>query len=232
MGCLGIIYCLEGRTKEIPFFVLIALIADFADGLVARSLNVKSELGKQLDSLADMVTFGVLPGMILYFLIYESINRTFVLPPNVLLKPEHAALIIPLFSALRLGKFNIDTRQTDSFLGLPTPAVGIFVIGLLLIFQYPGNGQFSFIISNSYVLIAIAIALSILMVVELPMLSLKFKNLSWKGNEWRYVLLAGAATLILVLKIHSPAFIILYYILLSINNAVFSKKEALLDSHY
>ena len=124
MGCLGIIYCVEGRTALIPYFLLVALIADFADGLVARSLKVNSELGKQLDSLADMVTFGVLPGMIIYYLMYESVGRAFVLPPNAILKPEHLGLLLPLFAALRLAKFNIDERQSDSFFRLANTSNG------------------------------------------------------------------------------------------------------------
>lgn len=229
-GALGIIYALEGKYNWVFLLVGVSLLADFADGLVARALNVKSELGAQLDSLADGVTFGVLPGIILYILMQEAFGADYVegighmADYNArILKIEHFGLLFPLFAIYRLGKFNIDTRQTENFLGLATPAACMFVLGLLLIYQKQGP-FFLDLVNNGYFLMSVTIMLSVLMVSELPMFSFKLKGLQWKGNESRFIFLLLCIPTIIFLKWSALPVIILLYILASILDGVIGEK--------
>ena len=136
-GCLAIVSCLEGNYGLVLLLVAVSLIADFADGLLARALDAKSELGVQLDSLADAVSFGVLPGMILFILLEQAFAHPIMEGVTTVadysagvLRPEYLGFLFTIFAVVRLGKFNIDTRQTENFIGLSTPAASLFVFGL------------------------------------------------------------------------------------------------------
>lgn len=198
--------------------IAIAAFFDFFDGLSARILNVKSEIGKQLDSLADVVSFGVLPGLILFGLMKQSS----ALPQLGLFQNEMAylSLIVPVFSALRLAKFNIDTRQTTSFLGVPTPANAILLGSLPLIVAYSSGSVVSnfFIVAigNYYVLLFLVIIMSLLLVSEIPLFALKFSSLRVSDNKPQYILICVSIILFGLFFVASIPMIILLYILLSL----------------
>ena len=186
-GCLAIVQTFEGNLVWAAYLVGLAAIFDFFDGFAARILKVSSPIGKDLDSLADMVTFGVVPGFLIFQLLKTGIeinnqNNNFT-SSNI----AYIAFIIPIFSALRLAKFNHDTRQTDSFIGVPTPAIAIFIASIPLILQQ--NRGFSILLSP-YNLVLLSVIFSLLLVSEIPLFALKFKNFKWQGNEIRFVFLA------------------------------------------
>lgn len=187
---------------------------DFFDGMAARLLDVKSDMGLQMDSLADMVSFGVVPGFIMFHLMTDTPNLPSFFLENYNLLP-FAAFLIPVLSAFRLAKFNVDTRQTESFIGLPTPASSLVIGSLPFIISGTMAQQLNWL-NNYYILLMLTIVLSVLLVAELPLMSLKFKNFGWRDNSKRYILL-GASTILIVL-FQAAAFpaIIIFYILLSL----------------
>lgn len=205
-GCLGLMFVFEGDLKTASYCIFMALILDFFDGFVARLLKSASEIGKELDSLADVVSFGVLPAFML-FAILKNTDQLFEYQ-------HYIALILALASALRLAKFNIDTRQSDSFIGVPTPANGMIIAALPFIISEPG--LYGHMCSNTYVLLAYAFVMSYLLNAELPLFALKFKDFSWANNSFRFVFLILALVLILVFKIAALPLIILSYIVFSI----------------
>lgn len=209
------------RLDLAAYWILGGLFFDFLDGLIARMLKVSGELGKQLDSLADMVTFGVVPGFIAFVLLEEN---GFPYP--------YLGFLITLFSALRLAKFNLDTRQSDSFIGVPTPANTMIWMSIPAIIG-SNSELFSSIFQNPIFLAVLVVALSLLLTAELPLLALKFKNLSWGSNKVRWVFLGVSLPLLIILgvtynNIFFPLpFIILLYILISLIDTKFIKKDKL-----
>ena len=204
-GVIGIISVLEGNILSGAIFVLVAAGFDFFDGFAARLLKVQSTLGKELDSLADMVSFGVLPGIIL-FKMAEVESEISWLP--------YLTLIVPMLSGYRLAKFNLDTRQSERFIGLPTPANSLFIstlphLALLL------SGLEDWIYSP-YILIGIAWIFSILLISEIPLIALKFKNFSLSGNQFRYLLLGISLIAFAFLQLGGIPLVILGYIGLSL----------------
>ena len=224
-GCLGIVFIFEGNLLWASYLIFIAGILDFLDGFVARLLNQHSEIGKQLDSLADMVTFGVLPSCIIAKLIQISTTQNTVLsdllPSNLLSQTPlptfaYVAFILALFSCLRLAKFNIDTRQSDSFIGVPTPANAFVVAAFPLILEF--NPEYNFLILNSTFLIAYTLIMSYLLVSEIPLFALKFKSFSWVSNQIKYIFLILSVILLVVLQFVAIPLIIFLYIILSVIN--------------
>lgn len=212
-GCVGIVSVFQNDLVFAAYMIGLAALLDFADGFVARLLEAYSPIGKDLDSLADCVTFGVLPAMMLYKLLQKSLMAdAFRLEIFVVL--PYLAFLIAIFSALRLAKFNIDTRQSDSFIGVPTPANALVVGSLpLILHQHPAWAHY---IQNPYVLVGYIFAMSFLMVSELPLLALKFKDFSFASNRVRYIFLAVSLVLMALLQFAAVPFIILLYILLSL----------------
>lgn len=211
-GLLAIIAIFENQFLISAYLVGASLLFDFADGLVARALKVHSELGKQLDSLADTVSFGVVPGLFLYQLFQMAPSDGEPIPAFL----PYLALLVPLFSALRLGKFNIDERQSENFIGLPTPANTILIYSLGLWAIFTENPTTEAILFHPFLLTVLCIGSSILLVAELPLMSLKVKDLSWKNNKGRYLLIAISILLIGILRVRAFAFIIPLYLLLSL----------------
>ena len=222
-GCLALVAVFHKALDVAAYLIAAAAIFDFLDGAVARLLHVKSEMGKQLDSLADMVTFGVVPGFILYQMITTAIYETYGMLPNSDIKwnVAYIALLVPVFSALRLAKFNIDTRQTDSFIGVPTPANTILIAALPLILIYEPDSFLAKPLHSLGVLVILSIVCSLLMVSEIPLLSLKFKNLSGKENKIRFIFLALALILLVVFKFTGLPLVIILYVALSILQSLF-----------
>lgn len=221
-GVMAVILALEGNLAPAGVFILVAGVFDFLDGFSARLLKAYSELGKQLDSLADVVSFGVAPGMIAFMLMKKALPGM-NLPLDMvqggfvtwlfLLSP----LLIPAFSALRLAKFNIDTRQTINFIGMPTPANAILWASFAIITGYYATSEVPMLLFTcSNLLIAIIIT-SLLLVSELPMFSLKFTGLSLPANWYRYAFLLAAVFLLLFLKLYGLPVIILLYIAMSVS---------------
>jgi CDP-diacylglycerol--serine O-phosphatidyltransferase len=219
-GLLSIIFAFQGNLKLAALCIFAGAFFDFFDGLAARLLKVSGELGKQLDSMADMVTFGVAPGMILfhfmYYLNHDIIFR--IATTDSLFFPELLALLIPIFSAYRLANFNIDTRQTTSFIGLPTPALAIFIAALPLI----DTNQFPMFI-NLQVLTIISVILPLLLVVNLPLFSLKYsknENLNTRLNIFRIILILSTVILFSVFQFAAIPFIVILYLILSLLNNI------------
>jgi len=209
-GCLAIVWAYQGNYQVALGFILLGAVFDFFDGMLARALQAYSPLGKELDSLADDITFGVAPSMIVFSLFKEVSVPAFLSPVAGYL--PYAAFLIAVFSALRLAKFNIDTRQTSSFIGVPTPANALFWGALVV-------GAHDFLVSDffnaCYLLLLVGFT-SWLLVAEIPMFSLKFKNLSWRDNKVQFVFLLGCVPLVLFLGIAGLAAIIIWYALLSL----------------
>jgi CDP-diacylglycerol--serine O-phosphatidyltransferase len=225
-GCLAIISTFHKSFELTAILLMMAAVFDFFDGFAARLLGVHSELGKQLDSLADMVTFGVVPGFVMYQLIIYAIGSgaAYLGPDEPVWYLAYAGMLIPLFSAYRLAKFNIDTRQSDQFIGLPTPANAL-LISFLPLLMIPEGNAIAEILLKPYVLITLCAIQSYLMVAELPMIALKFKSFGWKGNEWRYLLLLLSAVVVLLIKQKAVPFIIILYVVLSLIQNMFNQEK-------
>jgi len=220
-GIFGILYVFKGDLIAASFLIGIALIFDFLDGFVARLLHVSSPIGKELDSLADMVTFGVLPAFMLLKLIEGScITGTCTIGLGGFYKP-YIALALAVFSALRLAKFNVDTRQSHSFIGVPTPANGMVVASLPLIMMY--QPQISQYIIQFNVLVIYSVVMSYLLVAEIPLFALKFKNFGWADNQIKYIFLIISVIALIMLKFVAIPVIIFLYILLSVAQNLFVK---------
>ncbi|OON66792.1 CDP-alcohol phosphatidyltransferase family protein [Hymenobacter sp. CRA2] len=192
------------------YLIGIAAVADFFDGLVARALHVSSPIGKDLDSLADMVSFGVVPGAVLFKMLQHALLQTQL--PNSL---AYLAFTVSIFSALRLAKFNNDTRQSDSFIGVPTPANTMLIVSLPVILAYDSFGLHN-IILNPWVLLGLTFLMSGLLVAELPLFALKFKNFTWRDNSLRFVFLLLSVALLVLLHAAAVPLIILLYVVLSL----------------
>ena len=222
-GCLALTNIFAGRLEAGAWFVAAAALADFADGLLARALRVSSAIGKDLDSLADMVSFGVVPGAILFKLLQAGLAGAGTgWPPSLGLEwPQlltygsYVGFLVSIFSALRLAKFNNDTRQTTSFIGLPTPACTLVVASLPLILAHDRFGLHN-VVLNPLLLLGLAVLLSGLLVAELPLFALKFKSLRWADNRRRFLFVLLAAGLLLALQATAVPLIVLAYVLFSL----------------
>jgi CDP-diacylglycerol--serine O-phosphatidyltransferase len=205
-GVIGIIFVLKGALLTGAFFVLISAGFDFFDGFVARLLKVQSDMGKELDSLADVVSFGVLPGLILFDMAEKSVESDSYLP--------YLTLIVPMLSAYRLAKFNLDTRQSERFLGLPTPANALFLSTLPhFADRWPEVASW---IYTPVALIGIAWIFAILLVTEIPLIALKFKSFAISKNIFRYGLIILSLAFFTWLQLAGIPLVILAYIGLSL----------------
>lgn len=202
-GCIGVVFAFKGDLNSAAYAVLLSGIFDFFDGMAARMLHVKSAIGKELDSLADMVSFGFLPGVVMYQLLGQSDYASAWLP--------YLGFLITIFSALRLAKFNIDTRQTEDFIGLNTPMNTLLIVSLPFIQQdYPA------VIGSGLFLVALTAVMSFLLVSEIRIFSLKFSNLKWENNKYKFIFLLLSVLLAAVLKFAAVPLILFIYISLSI----------------
>ena len=266
-GVFAIILAFAGRIDIAPYFIFLAAVLDFFDGFLARILKQQGELGKQLDSLADMISFGLAPGIIMMVILisqtvsitgfeelfpigeYISVNWAVEYSGSGVTEAHLAmsiwfnqlaegkieswipftGLIIPFFSLFRLAKFNIDTRQSESFIGLPTPANTIFFMAFPLLLANYGNStgwehDLILWLVQPMVLIPVIVVMSLMLVSELPLFALKFKSFKWQGNEIRYIFLISCGILIPVLLFWSIPIIIILYLKLSFINNLLRKK--------
>jgi CDP-diacylglycerol--serine O-phosphatidyltransferase len=224
-GFIAIIFILNGDINTASWLILAAMIFDFLDGFAARALKAYSDIGKELDSLADVVSFGVAPGLIIHHLLYATLSPDNQTVFNISGITSLIFLIIPsimpVCAALRLAKFNIDTTQTTSFKGLPMPANALAVISIVLGGNYSGSDLLASFVASSISLIILSLSLSGLMVSRIPLLSLKFRNLRIKGNEGRYIMIVLCAVIISVFGIGSIPAIIPVYIVVSLFSLLF-----------
>jgi len=214
-GTAGVVLAMEGQWAWAVYLVLIASVLDFLDGLAARLLRATSPTGRQLDSLADMVTFGVLPAIF----VYGIFNRQFIggtgIPHGMQWTILATITLIPVFSAIRLARFNME-KVSSFFTGLPTPAHGLFWTGIY--WQYMKNGTLFGTDLNVYFLWAIMLIMALYMILPVPMYNLKFEGFGLRGNLVRYVLLVSAALILAWTGIPGLTLVVLTYILLSLLN--------------
>lgn len=222
-GCLAITNAFTGELYVSAILIFVGTILDFMDGAAARLLKVSNPLGEQLDSLSDMISFGLAPGIILF----QYVNHLHAVNPSNLISSyswlPYLAFFIPVFSSFRLAKFNIDTRQTSSFIGLPTPANAGFFIFIVVVYFFPDFPQLIPtknlilpLISNPIVMLGLGIVFSFLLLAEIPMFSLKMKSLKWKGNELPLTFILLFFLLLILVSIVAFPLILLLYILWSI----------------
>lgn len=217
-GSVAIILAFSGELPLAGMFIFLAAIFDFADGLAARALKARSGIGAQLDSLADVISFGLAPSVIMYHLMVQCHGIPDLVYGSIHLLPL-SALFLVAGSAWRLAKFNTDPGQETVFKGLPTPAMGLFVAALPLMLGKPGEDAiYDPLLRNFYVLLPITLFLSWIMVSDIPMISLKFKNLAWKGNESQYILAACLPVLFIIFRFSAIPMIIFLYIIISVIN--------------
>ena len=209
-GCVGIVLAFKGELIYAGYAILIAALLDFFDGLVARALHAYSEIGKDLDSLADVVSFGVLPSVIVYHLFLQAPQLG-----DLSLYLNFSAFFIAIFSALRLAKFNTDVRQSENFIGLPTPANAMLIASLPQITEVSSTFLSAYIL-NPFFLFLFSLGSGFMLVMEVPLISLKFKSLDIKENLLRYILLFSGLIFILIFKFAAIPLIIFIYIILSI----------------
>lgn len=220
-GCCGIVACLTNNYILVPIFIGVSLLADFLDGFVARALNVKSELGGQLDSLADMTTFGVLPGTMLLSIINYKANLVtgiYSAPSDIIFSIKllpYVGFVYTIFACLRLAKFNIDTRQTVDFIGLNTPSGAIFVVGFYMQFftDWQFRTNWNFVIYSKIAAIILPFILAYLMVAEYKMFSLKGNPFSWQQNKFRFSLIILAFPQLFIFKWLGLSTIIITYVI-------------------
>ena len=210
-GCIALVFAGEANFEMAFFFVCLGIFFDFFDGFFARLFRVSSPLGLQLDSLADMVTSGVVPGFVLFKMLSNSVNSD----PSLIYLP-YLGFIVTLGSCYRLANFNIDTRQTDSFIGLPTPANALFILSLPLILKNSDSLLVLELLINPWVLLFISMLSAFILNAEIPLFALKIKKFNLKDNALQLFFLLISILLLVYIQFAGVALIIVFYVLLSI----------------
>jgi CDP-diacylglycerol--serine O-phosphatidyltransferase len=220
-GCIALVFAFHRNFEMAFYFVCLGIFLDFFDGFFARLFKVSSPLGLQLDSLADMVTSGVAPGLVMYQMM---INTSTAMSDSYLQIFPYLGFIITLGSCYRLANFNIDTRQTDSFIGLPTPANALFVLSLPLVLKYSDSLFLLEILTNQWVLLVVTLLSAYILNAEIPLFSLKIKKFSFKDNALQIIFLILSLLLLVFFQYIGIPLLIIFYVLLSlVNNKVLKK---------
>jgi CDP-diacylglycerol--serine O-phosphatidyltransferase len=230
-GTIAVMFAVKGELMNAALFVFIGIFFDFFDGLAARLLKVEGNFGKQLDSLADVVTSGVVPGIVMFQLL-KSKNTLMLFSETIAswdtknfeILP-YAGLLLTLTAAYRLAKFNIDESQSNAFIGLPVPAATLVVVSLPLILNYSSVEFVMDLIQNKFFLIGLTLLLSFLMLAEIPLFALKFKDYSWQHNKIKFVFIILTAVLCVFLKFIAIPLVILLYVCMSIFDNLGKKKR-------
>jgi CDP-diacylglycerol--serine O-phosphatidyltransferase len=220
-GCIALVFAGEANFEMAFFFVCLGIFFDFFDGFFARLFHVSSPLGLQLDSLADMVTSGVVPGFVLFKMLSNSVNSD----PSLIYLP-YLGFIITLGSCYRLANINIDTRQTDSFIGLPTPANALFILSLPLILKNSDSLLVLELLINPWVLLFIAVLSAYILNAEIPLFALKIKKFNLKENVLQLFFLLISLLLLVLLQFAGVALIIVFYVLLSLITNKFKSNKS------
>jgi CDP-diacylglycerol--serine O-phosphatidyltransferase len=220
-GCIALVFAFHRNYEMAFFFVGLGIFLDFFDGFFARLFKVSSPLGLQLDSLADMVTSGVVPGLVM---VQMMIDHSAAAPESYLQIFPYLGFLITLGSCYRLANFNIDTRQTDSFIGLPTPANALFILSLPLVLKYSDSLYVLEILTNQWVLLAITLLSAYILNAEIPLFSLKIKKFNFRDNALQMVFLFLSLLLLVFFRYTGIPLVIIGYVLLSVVNNRFLKK--------
>lgn len=223
-GCIAITFVVQQQFEMAFYFVCLGIFLDFFDGFFARLFQVASPLGLQLDSLADMVTSGVVPGLTMFYMMLEAFSLQISDPFSGQYALAFLGFLVTLGSCYRLANFNIDTRQTDSFIGLPTPANALFILSLPLVVRHFDSFMLFELLSNYGVLLAISIGSAYILNAEIPLFSLKVKKLTFQDNKLTFFFLAVSLLLLVTLQYLGIPLVILFYIFLSILNNKFIKQ--------
>ena len=222
-GCIALIFVSKDQFEMAFFFVCLGIFLDFFDGFFARLFKVSGPLGLQLDSLADMVTSGVVPGFVMFKMMQSC---SVYMSEGYLQFFPYLGFIITLGSCFRLAKFNIDTRQTDSFIGLPTPANALFILSLSLVKEYYSADSLMVleVLTEKWVLLLIALFSAYILNAEIPLFSLKIKKFNFKDNALQIIFLTISVLMLVFLQYLGVALVIVFYVLLSVINNKFLKK--------
>lgn len=219
-GCVATVFAVLNHLEWAALFVFIGIFFDFFDGLAARALKVQSEVGVQLDSLADVITSGLVPGIVMFQLLNMAErggwNLGFLGHDTEMILLPFLGFAITLASAYRLAKFNVDENQVSSFTGLPTPANALLILSLPMILLYHNNEFLSDIILNPWFLVGLTVLSAYLLNSPIELFALKFKNWSFRDNGVRYLFLIGSLIMLLTLKFLAIPLIIVFYILASL----------------
>lgn len=215
-GCIALIFAIKFNYEMAFFFVSLGIFLDFFDGFFARLFKVSSELGLQLDSLADMITSGLLPGFMMFTMLSIHSDNAYI---------PYLGFIITLGSCYRLANFNIDTRQTDSFIGLPTPANALLILSLPLVLQNTDSDLIRSVLENQWVLLGITAFSAYILNAEIPLFSLKIKSASFAKNKLQIIFLAISVGLLVAFQFLGIPLVILFYVLLSVVNNRGKKTE-------
>jgi len=205
-GCIALYFTFQGELIFTAYLIGLAAIFDFIDGAAARLLNVSNPIGKELDSLADMISFGLVPGSVVFHLLEES----------PLSQYSFIGLVVPIFSAYRLAKFNVDENQNENFIGLPTPANCLVFVSIPLITTFNSESTIAYLVEIPEILLIITVLMSLALVSRINMFSLKFKNFKLQDNKFRFFLITISIILLTWLEFSAIPLIILLYILMSI----------------
>lgn len=222
-GCIAVVFVSKDQFEMAFFFVCLGIFLDFFDGFFARLFKVSGPLGLQLDSLADMVTSGVVPGFVMFKMMQSS--STYISEGYLQFFP-YLGFIITLGSCMRLAKFNIDTRQTDSFIGLPTPANALFILSLPLVLEHYSADSLMVleILTEKWVLLLISLFSAYILNAEIPLFSLKIKKFNFKDNALQVIFLISSLLFLVFLDYSAIPLVIIFYVLLSVINNKFLKK--------
>lgn len=228
-GCIASLLAIEGYLFPAALLILLAAVFDFLDGMFARLLGAYSEMGKELDSLADMLSFGFAPATIAFSYMRLAVlgDTGAAFTPETLSYSQIAillsAFIISIFSGLRLAKFNVDTRQTTSFIGVPTPANAMFWASLPIILHFGDYPIIENLLTNEWLILVAVIVTSLLLVIEIPMFALKVKSLKWQENKIQYIFLITLVILAILLKWLVIPLILFVYIIFSLFDNMIKK---------
>lgn len=220
-GCIATMFAFQQSYQQALLWIIIGAVFDFFDGMSARALHVSSDIGKELDSLADDITFGFAPSAVIYSLLTQMVFPDYLAFAESWL--PFAAFIMAAFSGVRLAKFNLDTRQTLTFIGLPTPANALFWASLIASFGTE-------MMTKSWLLPVILIGVivfSLFLIAEIPLFALKFKNYSWADNKTKYIFLLGCVVLLIIFGIKGISLCIAWYIILALILFATSSKKSL-----
>ena len=215
-GLIALIFVFQNHFESAALFVFLGVFFDFFDGFFARIFKVQSAIGLQLDSLADMITSGVVPGAVVFFMLQMNVNENLLFADSRWYNyMPYLGFVLTMAAGYRLAKFNVDTRQSESFIGVPTPAMSIFVMSLPLVLLQNESLWLAEIIKSNGFLLSTVVVFSYLMNCELPLFALKFKTFDWETNAVKYVFLGMSLLLLAFFGIISIPFIIIGYVLLS-----------------
>lgn len=222
-GCIAVVFVSKDQFEMAFFFVCLGIFLDFFDGFFARLFKVSGPLGLQLDSLADMVTSGLVPGFVMFKMMQSSSVH---MSEGYLQFFPYLGFIITLGSCFRLAKFNIDTRQTDSFIGLPTPANALFILSLPLVLEYYAADSLTVleILTEKWVLLLISLFSAYILNAEIPLFSLKIKKFNFKDNALQVIFLSSSVLFLVFLHYLAIPLVIIFYVFLSVINNRFLKK--------